>query len=237
MSRHHLFGLFAVLCCACGGGLTSTGYRHPSLDYHVPRGEAEAQVDGFLSPAWRTYSAPVMDLYLEQVSANGVLWIQTTPITPEFENADASALLQRFAASIRAPRWWVRLDRDATWVQRSVTILQETPVLLHGQQGVAAILDVGGNQRRGRATRVAVVLLLPNLRHLVPRGEGVDPRPVLMVVGYANDSSAFVASLEDFEQLLTSIEFPASALVTAASEPLSPELAPLDAAEGGADVH
>lgn len=225
--------LVAVLCCGCSGGLTSTGYRHPSLDYHVPRGEGDARADGFLSAAWRTYPEPVMDLFLEQVSANGVLWIQTTAITPEFDNADASALLQRFAASIRGPRWWVRLDHDATWVQRSVTIVQETPVVLHGQSGVAAILDVGGDQGRAQGMRAAVVLLRPNLHVFVPRGEGGDPRPVLMVVGYANDAAAFDGSLQDFERLLTSIEFPAAAVGPISSS----ESAPPDAAESDADAH
>lgn len=205
-----------LLLAGCSG-VGPAGYTHGTLGYRVPRGDADGRFGQFLSPNWRPRRARNMDLYLDESTGNGVLWIQTIVLPEELEQAEMSVLLRRYTQSIAGGQWWARIDHEPTWIRWAPSVAQDASVALGGQPAHAALIDVSGTGAWQQGTQSRAAVLLVRIDAQSPRwvGEGFEGRPVLMIIGYANDLARFDVRLADYYRFVDSIEFP-----TAPSRPV-----------------
>lgn len=211
MTRLLTAGAAALLFTACGAHLDASGYSNP-LGYRIAGGEASIPAGHFFSADWRIERRPKLDLYLHHVRDNGILWVQTLEVPENLEQTEPRTLLQTFAQVVADGHWWFDFEERAPWQRPwTVSILDQTEAVVAEQPGHLALLHVAEaptwNSGARRETRATVVVLRPNLH--VPRavGEGSIPRPVIMIIGYANAPTEFERSLPDFRRLLDSIVF------------------------------
>lgn len=228
--RHALMALAllssVLWLAACGAHIDARGYSN-AIGYRIAAGDEAAPPGHLLSADWRVERRPKVDLFLHHVRDNGVLWVQTIRLPEHLDGTEPRALMQSFAQSIAGGHWWFDFDETTPWTRPwTVTVLDQAEAAVAGQPGHLALLHIAQQSTWNTGTphdsRATVVLLRPNLYTRQAIGEGGVPRPVVMIVGYANAPADFDRSLPDFERLLESLVFGASGATQADDESPSP---------------
>lgn len=188
----------------------------------------DQDADGVLDD---TVEVPVFDLLYARGAAGGSIFVSTFPTSREAAAGDLSQILTGYVATAaRAGQVTYGFPRTISRSAQPMAsrVLGSRPREVAGRPAHELLFEIA-NVPEGRVTdatvwsRGHVVLVRPDLtfsdqQYSRTRGSSTAAFfPVLMVLGYANTAAAFGAHHDEFEDLVSRLQFP----VEPALEPLA----------------
>jgi hypothetical protein len=207
-----------------------TGGRYSAMS------EEDEDGDGVVSPAEKK-EVVLYDLKFLNARDNGVIWIQTRPVSPANERRDLDVLVENYADSLVGSGLYEQgtLFGTAKAMARSFTtfVKDKNATRLGPHRAVAASIEVAETERlrgdpQSRLAMIRIVVTkfkyraeVASLSSGIPDLNGTQATPVkryedrtaVMLIGYANDPARFASGLPSFEALVTLLRWPRPMLV------------------------